>query len=101
MIDGLKISVSSTELKTHIEGRAKYHAQRAEFYSDQAGNLKSGGLQLEAASNDPVGSLERSAKDHGEKAAFFSFLAEHIIPDERYILSENDLARIEIFSRYF
>jgi hypothetical protein len=64
-------------------------------------NLRAGGVRPEGLSNDPVSSLERSAKDHQEKAALSSFMAEHIIPDEEYILDEKDLACIELVSRYF
>jgi hypothetical protein len=101
MIEGLKIKVSSAELKSHIETRAAYHQERAVWYEGQVVNLRSGGVRPEAVSNDPASSLERSAKDHKEKAALFSFMADHIIPNEEYILSENDLSRIELVSRYF
>jgi hypothetical protein len=51
-------------------------------------------------SNDPVGSLQESANRHGEREAFLTFMAEHIVPDETYRLTEQDLIRLEIVSRY-
>ena len=101
MIEGLKIKVTSQEIKEQLESRSKYHKERAKWYETQVSSLRSGGVRLEAVSNDPVTSLESSAKHHKEKAAFFSFMAEHIIPNEEYFLSENDLLRIEIVSRFF
>lgn len=102
MIEGIKIDVSSDELRDHLQARANYHDDKQAFYSTQAQSLKDGGIRSEAAvSNDPVNSLEQSARSHGEREAFFRFLAEHLVDDETYRLSEQDLTRIEIVSRYF
>jgi hypothetical protein len=100
-IEGLKMEVQSSELREHLLKRAEHHAERRDFYVRQAGALHEGGVEEQQATNDPVTSLRTSAKSHGEREAFFRFMAEHIIPNERYVLSEQDLIRIEIVSRYF
>lgn len=101
MIEGLKIDVSSTELEEHLSKRVEYHTERAEFYGLQVQNLKAGGVGILAQSNDPVSSLEGSEKSHQDKAAFYRFMKDHVIPDETYRLTEQDLVRLEIVSRYF
>jgi hypothetical protein len=102
MIEGLKIEIPTRELREHIEARAQYHRDKAEWYAGQVSNLRAGGLaEQRHMSNDPVSSLERSEQDHREKCAFFSFLAEHLIPDETYRLTEADLSRLEFISRYY
>ena len=101
MIEGLKIEIPTEELRAHIEGRARHHREKAEWYEGQVRNLRAGGLSEHHVSNDPVSSLERSEDSHRERAAFFSFLAEHLIEGETYRLTEDDLARLEFVSRYF
>lgn len=101
MIEGLKIKISSDELRKHLQARANHHLEKVTFYNGQVSALHDSGLQTSMTSNDPVGSLKHSAKDHQDKFALFTFLADHIIPDEEYLLSENDLSRIELAARYF
>lgn len=102
MIEGLKIEIGASELRDHLIKRATYHKDKREFYTKQALSLREGGIQNEVAnSNNPVQSLEQSAKSHGEREAFFRFLGDHIVLSEDYRLSEQDLTRIEIVSRYF
>lgn len=40
-------------------------------------------------------------KRHREKTSYFAFLAQHLVTGERYRLSQDDLAAIEVASRYF
>ena len=101
MIEGLKVSVSSDELKAHLQNRSIHHSGRASFYKQQVKHLTEGGVDRSGATMDPVSSLEQQEKKHKEKQAFFKFLADHIIPVEDYLLTERDLEAIEIFSRYF
>ena len=101
MIEGLKIDLSSDEIKKHLEDRAAYHQSKTEWYAGQVGSLKSGGISETYHSNDPVGSLQRSMEEHRQKCAFFKVMAEHIISGEIYRLTQSDLATIEIISHYF
>ena len=100
MIDGLCIDVSSKELKEHLAQRARHHAKKAEWYQAQAATLSEGGARTDM-SNDPVRSLEQSKLLHTEKAAYFKFMEEHIIKNETYRLSQDDLSQIELSSRYY
>lgn len=101
MIEGVKIDIPSDELKSHLTGRVEYHKGKERFYRNQAQVLKDGGAGTIAMSNDPVSSLQGSQRQHSQQAAFFQFMAEHIVPDETYRLSESDFSRLEFSSRYF
>lgn len=98
MIEGIKIELSSKELRDHLLERVSYHDGKRAFYEGQVASLRAGGVNEQAVSNDPVSSLEMSARRHSERADFFSFMADHLI-DETYRLSESDLTRIEIIGK--
>ena len=103
MIEGIKIELASAELREHLGGRAEHHRKKAESYEGQVVGLKevADGDEVRFHSANVVDTLQNKVREHRSKAALFSFLAEHLIPDETYRLSENDLTRIEIVSRYF
>ena len=101
MINGLQVEFNEPELNQHLNARATYHRERAAFYRTQAGALEAGMQANPQASNDPITSLRRSQTEHESKASFFKVLADHLVKNEIYRLSENDLARIEIYSRFF
>jgi hypothetical protein len=100
VIEGLRIEIGSAEIQEHLRERASYHRERRRFYERQVASLREGGLRAGRVSNDPVGSLQESANRHGEREAFLRFMAEHIVPNETYRLTEQDLIRLEIVSRY-
>jgi hypothetical protein len=100
VIEGLAFDVSSEELEEHLQKRMKHHVDKASFYAGQVAALRGGGVGAQSATNDPVSSLENSQRQHEGRMALFAFMAEHVVPDEVYRLSEQDLARIEIIARY-
>jgi hypothetical protein len=101
MIEGIRIEVSSQELKDHLNGMVKYHAEKAGFYLNQAAGLQAADVSETGHSNDPVGSLKSSARGHANKRDFFNFLAEHVIPNETYRLSHADLGTLEFIASLY
>jgi hypothetical protein len=101
MIEGIKIEMTTEELRAHVAARAEYHEQKAEWYLKQTASLAEGREEQWNVSNDPTQSLKRSATEHQEKSAFFHVIAEHLIPAEVYRLVQADLVQLEFFSRYF
>jgi hypothetical protein len=104
MIEGVKIDISTDELKDHLSERASYHQEKQAFYEGQVESLKAGHvgeMDKGAISNDPVSQLEGSARRHKETAALFQFISDHLVPNEVYRLEERDLTRLEVLSRYF
>lgn len=101
MVEGLKVRLSTEGLKRLLEERVEYHDTKEQWYSSQIENLKAGGLRpMVAATNDPVSSLETSKEQHKSKAVYFQFLADNLIPNEQYVLSNDDLLRLEIVNRF-
>lgn len=107
-IEGVQLSISSGELKDLLMTRVDYHAGRATFFSKKAEELAP---ELEAADdeaeeigkymsggrgNDPAAQLAQKAKHHRNRATVLKFMAEHLVPNETYILTESDLQRIEV-----
>lgn len=111
MIEGLKIRMSSSELKSHCQARANYHATRAQEKAEHlpeikkslesirghasptnVANMVKSGYHL---ADDPVKELERDITEHQNKSLVFTFFSEHLF-DEDYTLKEDDLIRLEI-----
>ena len=102
MIEGILIDVPADELKDHINGRALAHTSKAKAYQEKVDALSGAGVTLDLRTSvDPIRDLEHKVREHEDKAAFFLFMAEHLVMDEVYRLSESDLARLEIAARYF
>jgi hypothetical protein len=100
MITGLCVDISAKELREQLASRARHHEKKAKWYKGQAAALTRGGAAT-GVSNDPVRSLEESEKQHREKAAYFRFMEQHLVKNETYRLSQEDLGRIELASRYY
>mgnify|MGYP001579715992 CR=1 FL=1 len=101
MIEGIKIDMETETLRRHVQERADFHKAKSRWYDKQVDSLKAGIAAQTNVSNDPVSSLERSRESHRERATFFQIICDHLVPNEVYRLSEGDLARLELFSRYF
>lgn len=118
MIEGLKIKVTSAELKDHLIKRSGYHKERGRQKESELPGLREafekikagGGLAAGTLSHmskggyrsdpqDAVESLETDIRDHFNKSLVFLFFAEHLF-DEDYVLKEDDLFRLEILKRY-
>jgi hypothetical protein len=100
VIEGVKIQISTSELREHLLKRVVYHHEKRLFYEAQAQQLRDGGVGTSLASNDPTQSLQRSAQEHGNKEGLFKFMTDHLVLNETYQLSEQDLTRLEIIDRY-
>lgn len=117
MIEGFKLKVTSAELKTHCETRAKHHTGRADTKEAELPKLQAAmdaikthaeatnvsqmtksGISNSYHMDDPVGDLEKDIADHRNKALVFSFFANHLFDDD-YTLLESDLQRLEILKR--
>lgn len=103
MIEGLKIDIPVDELREVLEGRQKYHEEKARWYAAREGDLKSGGAEFQEGytSANPLGNLAQKRREHEGRAVFFRVLATHLIPGETYRLDEGDLTRIELSHHYF
>jgi hypothetical protein len=122
MIEGFKLKITSSELKTHCSERALYHKQRADDKEQELPGLKEALAKVEAVTganldpknlahmnksaasyrmdvDEPVEALESDIKDHRNKALVFAFFSEHLFAED-YTLQEADLIRLEILKRW-
>ncbi len=100
MIEGLWIEMSSAKLQKLFEARVRYHSDKAVWYKRQADTLSEQVAETHA-SNNPTQSLRHSQTGHENKAAFFRVLAENLVLNETYRLSEQNCIRIELYAEYF
>lgn len=98
MINGIKVVLSSEELKQHLEGRSEHHASKGGWYTDRAAEIEQS-APATSISNNPAESLAREGERHEWLHRYFAFLASHVIPDEQYQLSEDDLRNLEFISQ--
>jgi hypothetical protein len=101
IIEGIKISLTTEELRKHMQTRIDFHKVKVDFYMKQVAALREGGLSATGHSRDPVAELENGCDTHRKKSALFQFMASHLIPEATYILSEHDFARLELVDGYF
>lgn len=101
MIEGLKLDFTSEELKQHLNKKVKYHRERSRFYGEKAQALHEGGAEAaQFSGGDPVRALKDKQLDHNKRAELFEIYSSHLVNDT-YRLSDSDLTRIELVSRYF
>jgi len=109
-IMGLQVDVKSAELKKIISSRVEYHQNKAEAYEAQAGKLRATIKGIEEdnevgkvtnSNGDPAQNMETKAKEHKDKAVHFQFLLDHVIVDETYRLSTEDLRMLGIATARF
>ena len=99
MIEGIKVQLSTGELKDHLTERAEHHRQKTDFYAGQVAALVANGEESQAATLDPIKALEKRAEVHRARADYFQTLADHLIEGETYRLADSDLTRIELISQ--
>lgn len=118
-IEGIKLSITSAELKKLCEARVEYHSTRARWNETKLKELKptfdqatedaedEAEEQFKAMTyanngnnNDPLDRFKRGARHHRDRAVVFRFTAAHVIENETYILTEEDLRKLEVLPRY-
>jgi hypothetical protein len=102
MVNGLQFDVQSDELKKIVQTRVEYHTEKADVYTTKAASLKEAlnGVDEETrgkvSNGSPVGQLEDKAREHRNKAIHFQFMLDHVIQNDVYRLSQNDLHMLGI-----
>jgi hypothetical protein len=100
MIEGIRITLSTQQLKVMLDKKVEYHKGKANFYNQQVSAMQDAAEDSNnSGSYNPALSLKNKFSEHYNKAFYFEFLSDHLIPDETYILSENDLFKLELTER--
>jgi hypothetical protein len=113
MIEGMKLTISSGELKKLLQERVVFHNEKAAMLRAEAESLapKLRGMEVAArhqgkygvsnsAQGDPAEQMAASADHHADRAVYFKFLAEHVIENETYLFTEMNLREIEVLRRF-
>ena len=101
MIEGIFMDVTSAELDEHLRARALHHKDRAGTYARQSAELEADQSEHDQnLSNNPVRSLKDSQRHHQTRAELFTFMADHLVPNEVYRVSESDLTRLELIGQH-
>jgi len=118
MIKGLRLRLTTEELKAHCLARAEYHTKRADTKEADLPDLRAAMEKIKAAgaanlnpqqlahmnkvsnsyhidSEAPVEALERDIAQHRNQALAFKFYGEHLFAED-YDLDESDLKRLQI-----
>lgn len=103
MIDGIQFDISTNELKEHLMARVAVHEKKAILYSEKSNQFhevisdEDGQQKMSSmTNNNPVDTMRAGAKRHRIKASLFKFMANHLVQNETYRLSESDLGRLEL-----
>lgn len=103
MIEGLHFDIKFDEMKEHLLEKAKYHQERMLWYVQRIDDLAEGGVETDhqVSGGNPIENLRNQGKKHEGRRDLFQFMADHLIEDEIYRLSESDLRTLEFIGRYF
>ena len=89
MIDGLKLTLSGTELRTLLESRVQRHEEMASRWTCET--LRDKSDETEDAPLLPQHICENEAERHTWRALTLTFIRDHVEPDETYRLGAADL----------
>jgi hypothetical protein len=102
MIDGFKIDITADELVAHLDSRISHHHGRTHECETKLHRLQA----LESSSDEEedvfemcgtsrIDGLERLIAKHRNREVFLMFARNHIVANEVYRLSEDDLRLLE------
>lgn len=111
-IQGLKLQMATDEFKKICEERISFHKEKAEWCEKEIDRLepevaKFRGQAQAMSKTGRSNNISAAAKNfenefqrHNDKVTLFKFMLEHAIPNETYILDENDLRKLEVLPQY-
>jgi hypothetical protein len=111
-IQGLKLSMSSDELKATMLKRIEYHQEKADWLNTELKRLEpelakfgdDAQAQGKFSTSNRIGGVAENFKQeyarHTDKVTLFKFMSEHVIANETYILDENDLRKLEVLPNW-
>ena len=102
MIDGFKIEITANELAAHLDSRISHHRGRTQECEMKLQRLQA----LDAHSDEEedvfdmcgasrLDGLQRLASKHRSREVFLMFVRNHVVTNEVYRLSEEDLRLLE------
>jgi hypothetical protein len=95
-VEGFKLTVSGDEMRSHLESRSAWHAERARYYEEQKAQFET--APTREMTEDPVKNLKVAGDRHKQKSEVFAFYAKHVDLEARYRLSDHELQQLEFVS---
>lgn len=103
-IDGLQVDVPSAELKELLKARLTYHQHKVDAAQKQlveleridralAEEAEGQGKFTNASMSD---SIRQVLEKHKKQVVYYSFMATHVVPDESYRLTVDDLVKLGV-----
>lgn len=97
MIEGIKATVTGTELIGLLMKQSAFHTERARVYQDQVQSMLDSKIALpENYSGNPREQLETKVTQHKNSAAELDFILTRIEKEEKYRLGSEDLVKIGV-----
>ena len=102
MIEGLKVTVAGTELKTLCEKRAEHHRERAHVYRAQKASMEKNVIgSMQYSGVDPIRAIGDKLESHEANGDEMDFIAAHLVAGEQYLLDSSALSKLGISRRGF
>ncbi len=104
MIEGLKVRISSQDLRDLLSVRVMHHTERAAFYRESMERFVAGtqgDAMPQMTGGNPIDGMRTKEGEHTNLAAQFKFIHDHIVTDDFYQLSDDDLFKLEILKRRY
>lgn len=113
-VEGLKLSITTQQLKKLCEQRVEYHSNRAAFCAERTEREKKNDSEMEHLNEEAVEQFKytnsqvvsradtwaQQVKRHTDRATVFKFMGAHLVPGATYILGEDDLQKLEVLPRW-
>ncbi len=96
MITGLKLQITTGQLRDHLLEGIAFHVSRRDFYQGKAAEMEAAGEIPQNVTNDPVKGMKDRAGHHADRVYAFQTWDKYLIPDEVYVLDNSDLSRLEM-----
>lgn len=96
MIEGLKLTMSGSELRRRLDARVRWHEKRRDEFEHAlipSDDPESMAAQL------PDHIIEHMRDDHASRADVLALIHDHVLESETYRLGESDLMFAELIPR--
>lgn len=100
MIEGLRVTITGSEMRSLALKRVEHHRARASFYEAQLKAIPTLDDDSDSApqrgSKGPLDGIKDKITEHTCEADELQFMADHFPQDEQYVLDRNDLFRLGV-----
>ena len=97
MIEGLKVTLQTEELRNLCHQHADHHRDRAVTYATQMRNLAEADIEAaDFTGGDPTRAMREKQVEHEDRERELRFIAEHLKAGEEYLLDDEALQRVGV-----